>query len=265
MAWADTGSALAIPTGATATALTAGTMGYLSPAAATSTTAAEEEAVAARTAEDCRATAEDVEELSTSMDEGETDGDIEDGDDGGGDGRVAELDVVDPMVTGVGVDNTTGPDVKFTMGMLMGLSAAVPEVVGAAVVIVEVRSDVTGDVEVITLLTDTGGTVGTVDMLEVDPFLCWGSVPRPGPTATTMRSFAEVGTASNGRAVVDLHERRKKPIPKWRSGGVRRGNGRKSPQEKHKQHKITTLNFMLYNQVKICCLCGLQRATDAQL
>ena len=87
----------------------------------------------------------------------------------------------------------------------MGLSVVVTEVVGATVVILEVRSDVTGGVEVITLFTDTGGTV---DMLEVDPFLCWGSEPKSGPTATTTRSLTKVGTASNGRAVVDRHERR---------------------------------------------------------
>ena len=140
-------------------------------------------------AEDCRAPTEDVEELSTSMDEGESDGDVEDGDGGGdGDGDVedggdggddsgeVELDVVDPRVTGVGLDNATGTDVKFTQVLLMGIGAAVPGTMGTAVVDTGGCSDVTEDVEVITLLTDTGEAVGTVDMKEVDSFLCQRSV-----------------------------------------------------------------------------------------
>ena len=55
-------------------------------------------------------------------------------------------------------------------------SAAVPGAMGTAVVGTEGCSDVTEGVEVITLLTDTGGTVGTVDMKEVDSFLCRSSV-----------------------------------------------------------------------------------------
>ena len=108
MAWADPGLTSTIPTGATTTALTAGTAGYLSPAVVTPSSAAEAEAVEARSAEDRRSPIGSVEALSMTEDESEDDGDIEADDDGKDDDEAAELDVVDPVVTGVGVDNTTG-------------------------------------------------------------------------------------------------------------------------------------------------------------
>ena len=187
-------------TGATATALTAGTAGYLPPTVVTPSSAAEAEA-----AEDRRSPIGSVKALPMPKDGNEDDGDIEVDDDGGADDGAAELDAVEPVVTGAGVDNITGQCVKFTRGTFEGLSAVVTKVVGTTVVVVEVRRDVTGGVEVVTFLTNTGGTTDTV---EVDSLLCRDSELKSGPFATTIKPLAEVGAASRGRTVVDRHERR---------------------------------------------------------
>ena len=202
-AWADFGVTSTMSTGATATALTAGTAGYLSPAVVTPPPAAEAEAAGVRSAEDRRSSIGSVEALSTPKDENEDDGVIEVDDDGGADDGAAELVTVEPVLTGAGVENIMGPCVKFTRGTSEGLSAVVAKVVGATVVVVEVRRDVTEVVEVVIWLTNTGSTIDTV---EVDSFSCRDSEPKSGSSATTIMPLVEVDAASRGRAVVDRHE-----------------------------------------------------------
>ena len=202
-AWADFGVTSTMSTGATATALTAGTAGYLSPAVVTPPPAAEAEAAGVRSAEDRRSSIGSVEALSMPKDENEDDGVIAVDDDGGADDGAAELDAVEPVVTGAGVDNIMGLCVKFTRGTFEGLSAVVAKVVGATVVVVEVRRDVTEVVEVVILLTNTGGAT---DLVEVDSLSRWDSELKSGTSATARTTLAEVGAASRGRAVVDRHE-----------------------------------------------------------
>ena len=201
--WADFGATSTKSTGATATALTAGAAGYITPAVVTPPPAAKAEEAEARSAEDCRSSIESVEALFTPTDENEDDGVIEVEEEGAAEDRAAVLDVVEPVVTGAEVENITGPRVKLTRGTLEELNAVVVEVAGAAVVVKEVRRGVTKVVEVVILLTNTGGVT---DLAEVDSLSRLDSELKSGISATARITLAEVGAASRGRAVVNRHE-----------------------------------------------------------
>ena len=201
--WADFGATSTKSTGATATALTAGAAGYLTPAVVTPPPEAKAEEAETRSAEDCRSSIESVEALFTPKDEKEDDGVIEVEEEGAAEDRAAVLDAVEPVVTGAEVENITGLRVKLTRGTLEELNAVVGEVAGAAVVVEEVLRGVTGVVEVVILLTNTGGVT---DLAEVDSLSRLDSELKSGTSATARITLAEVGAASRGRAVVDRHE-----------------------------------------------------------
>ena len=76
-AWADFRATSTMSMGATATALTAGTAGYLTPAVVTPPPAAKAEAAETRSAEDCRSSMGSMEPLFTPKDKNEDDGVIE--------------------------------------------------------------------------------------------------------------------------------------------------------------------------------------------